>query len=188
MDYKQTPNFDTNTIPNKGFVIHGTLGSYEGAIEWLCTPPNKRNPVSYSSAHFVIAKNGNVTQLADIRTRTWHAGVVSNPDEEAKKAIPSILGKYKNPNDLFVGIELEWFLGDTVTESQINSCAKIIRESGVENPVILCHKQITDYKSDFQTADGKIDYSVVQRIKDKISAKPSKAEIKKQIIELINQL
>lgn len=188
MDYRQTPNFDTNAIPNKGFVIHGTLGSYEGAVEWLCTPHNKRTPVSYSSAHYVIAKNGNTTQLAKHDQRTWHAGVVSNPDQEAKQAIPSTLGKYKNPNDLFIGIELEWFLGDVVTESQINKCAEIIKNSGIENPVILTHKQITDYKSDFQTKDGAIDYTVTERIREKLKTRVSKEDIKKEIIKLLSQL
>lgn len=184
----KTPNFDTLAIPNKGFVIHGTLGKYEGAVEWLCTPPEKRTPVSYSSAHYVIAKDGRMEQLADNNVRTWHAGLVSNPDAEAKKVIPSILGKYKNPNDLFIGIELEWFLGDYVTENQIDKCVEIIKASGIVNPVILCHKQITDYKADFQKPDGSIDYSVVERIKAKLTPSVSKEDIKKQIINLINQL
>lgn len=188
MDYKQTPNFDTLSIPDKGFVIHGTLGNYAGAIDWLCTPASKRTPVSYSSAHYVIAKNGNITQLADIKTRTWHAGNVSNPDKEASLAVTSSLGKVKNPNDLFIGIELEWFLGDVVTESQINSCAKLIKDSGIIDPIILNHKQIANYKPDFQNPDGSIDYSVVDRIKSKMTLKPSREEIKKEIIKLINLL
>lgn len=188
MDYKQTPNFDTKTIPNKGFVIHGTLGNYAGAVDWLCTPPEKRNDKSYSSAHYVIAKNGNTTQLAKHDQRTWHAGNVVSPDAEAKKYIPNVLGSYKNPNDLFIGIELEWFLGDTVTESQINKCAEIIKNSNIENPVILSHKQICSYKSDFQKQDGSIDYSVVERIKEKLSTKVSKEDIKKEIVRLLTQL
>lgn len=188
MEYRQTPNFDTNAIPNKGFVIHGTLGNFDGAVEWLCTPPEKRFPTTYSSAHYVIAKNGNTIQLADIKTRTWHAGTVTNPDGEAKAAIPSLLGKYKNPNDLFIGIELEWFIGDEVTESQINSCVEIIKNSGIEDPIILCHKQITSTKPDFQSADGSINYSVVRRIKEKLATKVSKEDLKKEIIKLIKQL
>lgn len=188
MDFRQTPNFDTNSTPNKGFIIHGTLGTYEGAIEWLCTPPEKRNPVRYSSAHYVIAKNGNTTQLAKHTQRTWHAGLISNPDQEAREVLPKGVLGYKNPNDSFIGIELEWFMGDVVTESQINSCVDIIKNSGIENPIILCHKQVTDHKADFQTKEGAIDYTVTERIKEKLKTKVSREDIKNQIIALVKQL
>jgi len=173
--YRQTPNFDTVSVPSLGFIIHGTLGSYEGAVEWLCTPPNKRNPVSYSSAHFVIAKSGAVTQLADIRTRTWHAGTVNKPDQYASEVLPKSFGVYKNPNDSFIGIELEWFEGDRITPEQYKSLIDVIKFCGIQNPVLLTHSQVTSFKADF----GEYSKEIIETLKTKLS-NPDKETIKQQ--------
>lgn len=186
MRYIQTPNFDNRSTPSLGFIIHGTQGSFDGAVEWLCTPPEKRQDKSYSSAHFVVAKTGAVTQLADIKTRTWHAGTVNKPDAYAQSVLPKTLGVYKNPNDNFIGIELEWFDGDTITTAQYDSVVEIIKSSGIIDPIILTHTQVTSYKSDFG------DYSkvILENIKSKLNGSPQKSKetIKAEIIKLVNQL
>ena len=192
MEIKLTTNFTPSIEPKIGFIIHGTLGNYEGAVDWLYQPCFKRNPVSYSSAHYIIAKDGRCTQLVLNKDIAWHAGITSNPTPEALAVLPkTLLGGLKNPNNSFIGIELEWFVGDVITEEQYAMVSQIIATSGVKNPIILCHKQITDYKSDFMTSDGKIDMLVVNEIKRRIIPTPavsSKEDIKKQIINLINQL
>lgn len=164
IELKLSPNFTKGTRPKIGYIVHGTLGKYEGAIEWLCTPPEKRPVVSYSSAHYVIAKDGRVTQLVNDNDVSWHAGNISNPTSRAKEVLPSYLGKYLNPNESFIGIELEWFLGDIITEAQYLAVIDIIKRGGIKNPVILCHKEVTDYKSDFQDKNGKLDMTVVNNI------------------------
>lgn len=167
---KPSPNFDSNSIPNLGYVIHGTLGNYDGAVNWLCTPPDRRPDGTYSSAHFVIAKDGRVTQLINTNKRAWHAGTVSNPDSIAKNVLPkTILGGFKNPNDSFIGIELEWFMGDKVTDQQYLAMFEIIKNGGIKNPIILCHKQIASFKADFQKPDGTIDYTVVETLIAKLT-------------------
>lgn len=191
---KPSPNFTVDpTFKPIGFCIHGTLGSYEGAINWLCTPPAARVPVSYSSAHYVIAKDGRCTQLVSEKNIAWHAGVVNNPTAYAASVLPKVLGVYKNPNSSFIGIELEWFVGDVVTEAQIAAVCQIIANSGIKNPVVLSHKEITDYKGDFTTKDGKIDMTAVLEIRKRITpAAPApvvdKAAIKAEITKLINLL
>jgi len=152
--YIQTPNVSDYKTNKKGFIIHGTLGNYDGAINWLCTAPSQRPVMSYSSAHYVIAKDGRITQLAQNDQVTWHAGTVSNPTIRAKMALPTIsgvpmVGKYKNPNDSFIGIELEWFTGDLITPQQIASIKQIIASSNIKNPLIFTHSEITDFKADF---------------------------------------
>lgn len=165
----KSPNFTVGTIPKIGYIIHGTLGSYAGAVEWLCTPPEKRPTLTYSSAHYVIAKDGRVAQLIADKDVAWHAGNVSYPSERAMTLLPIKLGKYLNPNESFIGIELEWFMGDKVTEEQFKAITTIIKNGGIVNPKLLCHKEVTSYKSDFQTADGRIDHSIVLEINKRIT-------------------
>ncbi len=148
----KSPNFTAGTRPKIGYVIHGTLGKYEGAIDWLCTPPEKRPVLSYSSAHYVVAKDGRFVQLVDEKDVAWHAGNVSHPNRRAQSLLPLVNGKFLNPNESFIGIELEWFLGDKITEEQYKVIAEIIKKGSVKNPIILCHKEITDYKSDFENS------------------------------------
>lgn len=53
----------------KFVVMHFTAnGSARGALDWLC------NPIAKASAHFVIGPDGDVTQLAELNEKTWHAG------------------------------------------------------------------------------------------------------------------
>lgn len=200
----KSPNYAVGTIPKIGFVIHGTIGNYEGAIDWLCTTPEQRlartGEKTYSSAHYVIAKDGRCEQLVEEKDVAWHAGTVSNPTEYAKSVLPkTVLGTFKNPNESFIGIELEWFVGDSITDSQYNMVTQIIRKSGIKNPVILCHKEIASFKSDFQTTSGILDTTFIERLRRESAMywtpqKPvtpptiSVEEKKAQIIKLINEL
>lgn len=165
-----SPNFTKGTRKKIGYIIHGTLGNYQGAVDWLCTPPEKRPTMTYSSAHYVIAKDGRFVQLVADSDVSWHAGNISNPTDRAKSLLPMEGGKFLNPNESFIGIELEWFLGDKVTEAQYQVVTDIIKKGGIVNPVIMCHKEVADYKSDFQTATGAIDSSIVQEINRRIGA------------------
>lgn len=163
-----SPNFTKGARKKIGYIIHGTLGNFDGAVQWLCTPPEKRPVMSYSSAHYVVAKDGRVAQLIDDMDISWHAGNISNPTERAKSLLPMEGGKFLNPNESFIGIELEWFLGDKITEAQYKAVTDIIKKGGIVNPKIMCHKEVTDYKSDFQTADGRIDSSIVREISNRL--------------------
>ena len=118
------------------------------------TPATSRPVISYSSAHYVISKLGEVTQLATNDQVTWHAGNVVNPTWRARKYLPTksgvpMVAPFKNPNDSFIGIEFEWFKGDELTEAQYGAVVNIIKSSGVVNPIILNHSEICAYKGDF---------------------------------------
>lgn len=171
----KSPNFTKGTRPKIGYIVHGTLGRYEGAIEWLCTPPEKRPVLSYSSAHYVVAKDGRMTQLVDDKDVSWHAGSIANPTRNAEAVLPMANGKFLNPNESFIGIELEWFLGDKITEAQYKAVVEIIKKGGMVSPVLLCHKEVANYKSDFQTPTGDIDTSIVNEIKKRLQE--SKTEV-----------
>lgn len=168
-----SPNFTPGTRKKIGYIIHGTLGNYDGAVQWLCTPPEKRPILSYSSAHYVIAKDGRMTQLVADSDVSWHAGNVSNPTERAKSILPVENGKFVNPNESFIGIELEWFLGDSITEAQYQAITNIITKGGIVSPLLLCHKEVTDYKSDFPNSLDVIN-EIKRRITSNIAPQQSK--------------
>jgi N-acetyl-anhydromuramyl-L-alanine amidase AmpD len=154
MKVLNTPNISNYTTKKIGYVLHGTQGSYAGAVNWLMTPANERPVLSYSSAHYVISKLGEVTQLATPEQVTWHAGNVVNPTWRARKYLPTksgipMLAPFKNPNDSFVGIECEWFTGEELTEAQYGAIINIIKSNNIANPIILSHSEICDYKQDF---------------------------------------
>ena len=49
-------------------VIHVTDGSYPGAVAWLT------NPQAHVSSHYVISREGDITQLVARRDIAWHSG------------------------------------------------------------------------------------------------------------------
>jgi len=71
-------------------VIHYTaMDSAEEAIERLCSPEHE------VSAHYVIAENGEITQLVDEDMRAWHAGA-------------GAWGDVTDVNSHSIGIELDY--------------------------------------------------------------------------------
>ena len=49
-------------------VLHNTDGSYNGAVSWLTDPKSK------VSAHLVISRWGEVTQIGEFTDSLWHCG------------------------------------------------------------------------------------------------------------------
>lgn len=84
-------------------VDHITAGAHPGCVSWLC------NPASQASAHYVVARNGEIVRLVDESNRAWHAGIVKNPNWP--------LYDGTNPNAYTIGIEHEGYDG-TLTELQ----------------------------------------------------------------------
>lgn len=159
--FKQTPNYSIGKEKKIGWVIHGTLGAYKGAIEWL----SNGNRENRSSAHFVIGRNeGEIIQLVKISDVAWHAGNVSNPNERARKVLPKKLdGNFDNPNKFFVGVEMAWgydvngdgkitAIDKTLTEWQLKALCELLQASQSEVPLkadtILTHTDIASYKGD----------------------------------------
>ena len=73
------PNPDTIWYPSPNFggrnylqeidsiVIHTTEGTLQDGLDWLSTR------ISSVSAHFVIAPDGDIFQMVDLKDRAWHA-------------------------------------------------------------------------------------------------------------------
>jgi len=71
--WKPSPNKSSrNGAKVTGIVWHYTAGpTAASAIAWLCNPDAK------ASAHFVIDRDGTITQLVSCADAAWHAGVSS---------------------------------------------------------------------------------------------------------------
>ena len=66
--FRPTPNM-SKTLKPEYLIMHYTASSNaEDAIRWLTNSRVK------ASAHLVIARDGNITQLVPFDTRAWHAG------------------------------------------------------------------------------------------------------------------
>lgn len=85
-------------------VCHITEGSYNGAISWLC------NPASKASAHYVVAKDGRVTQLVDLRDGAWCNGTSTNSTSNVyygKSTLKAVRDRKTNANYYTISIEHE---------------------------------------------------------------------------------
>ncbi len=80
-------------------VCHITEGSYEGACSWL------KNPNAQASAHFVVSRKGEITQLVDIRDTAWANGTSYTPSITEKST--STVVKYRNTNANFYTVSIE---------------------------------------------------------------------------------
>jgi N-acetyl-anhydromuramyl-L-alanine amidase AmpD len=108
-------------------VCHITEGSYNGAVSWLC------NPKSQASAHFVVAKDGRVTQLVDLKNGAWCNGTSTNPTSKVyygKSSLKAVRDRKTNANYYTVSIEHEgiWAEGKgKLTEAQKAATIELIK-------------------------------------------------------------
>lgn len=83
-----SPNFSNVRIMPRFIVIHYTASkTASSAINWMA------NPESRVSAHLVISRAGEVTQMVPFDKKAWHAG-------------PSAHSGWRNLNNCSIGIEL----------------------------------------------------------------------------------
>lgn len=61
-------NASRNTNDVNFVIIHDVEGSYEGCISWF------QNPAANVSAHYVVANEGDITQMVWEQDIAWHAG------------------------------------------------------------------------------------------------------------------
>jgi N-acetylmuramoyl-L-alanine amidase len=72
--FAESPNCSDGIKPEY-LVLHYTAGRNAGeSISWLT------NPSSEASAHLVVARNGEITQLVPFNKKAWHAGTSSWED------------------------------------------------------------------------------------------------------------
>lgn len=171
--FKATPNTSATHLKFDGVVLHLTMGSFDGAVEWLRTTPEERLRLhglkSYSSAHVVFGRLGETTQLAKLDRMTWHSGVISNPSVRGKLAMKKKLFGWENPNKHMLGYE---FAGgyDIDRDGIIESWEKLYSPQQIKQAVlvhlefekqmgrvipdhkIITHSDITSYKPNLDIA------------------------------------
>lgn len=197
--FQQTPNYSVGPTKKSAIVLHFTLGAYNGAVNWL----SNANRPNRSSANFVIGRNqGEIVQLVKITDIAWHAGIISNPNDRAKRILKKNLdGSWVNPNQYTIGIELAAGYDvdqdgavepneNDVTEWQYQALVELVK-SFTNNPDtafvldernIIIHGDIADYKE-------KPEIVRTELLKRLFPVQPGNKEvIKSQIISLLNQL
>lgn len=199
ISFQQTPNYTPANIKKTAVVLHFTLGAYNGAVSWLMNP----NRPNRSSSNFVIGRNdGEAVQLVKLTDIAWHAGIISNPNERAKRImLKNLDGSWVNPNQYTIGIELAAGYDvdrdgtiepneNDITEWQYKTVTELIR-SFVQNPEtnfvldeknIFIHGDIADYKE----KPEKVRAEILKRLFPPQVV--DKGAIKSQIINLLNQL
>jgi N-acetyl-anhydromuramyl-L-alanine amidase AmpD len=129
INYAQSPNIrECKTRKPLIIVLHSTGGGYDGSISWL------RNSESGVSAHYVVARDGRIMQLAQTKDICWHAG-------------KGRWKKYNDVNKISVGIEQEHIDGksdwpDEQIESTAYVCKIIMEKYGIPVENIVGHRDV----------------------------------------------
>lgn len=112
-------------IQPRYLIMHYTAGpNAENSINWFT------NPLSSASAHLVIARNGEITQLVPFNQKAWHAGI-------------SEWNNLKGLNNHSIGIEMD-NAGKLVRFSQDHYLAWFGDRYDAEEVVEATHKNETD--------------------------------------------
>jgi len=118
-----SPNFSLSTYKIIGVQIHKTLGLMPSTLAWL------RNPKSFVSAHFLIAKDGTVYQLVQLTNRPWSSGRFNNPSVRGKKILEkNWFGRYIKPGHYLLQVEFECLLNENFTDLQYQSCIELFKQ------------------------------------------------------------
>lgn len=106
----------------KGIVLHHTAGSTaEGAIHTLTAPESEGG--RRASAHYVVGKDGEITQLVSTTRKAWHAGPV---------------------NAHTIGIEIVGTTGDRLTQAQDRALTELVAHELYEHG--LSYMDVTGHK------------------------------------------
>jgi N-acetyl-anhydromuramyl-L-alanine amidase AmpD len=131
---KPSPNIHKGrqgSIPDI-IVCHITEGSYTGAVSWLA------NPESRASTHFVVARDGRVTQLVEIEDTAWGNGTSGTKGDNTwhgHATLQAVRERNINANRYTVSIEHEGRHAETngaLAPAQLESTIKLIAHIRVE--------------------------------------------------------
>ena len=108
-------------------VCHITDGSYGGAVSWLC------NPGAQASAHFVVSRAGQVTQLVNLTDAAWCNGTsvtTGHAYHYSASTLPLVRQRATNANYYTISIEHEGMYNQThgaLTAAQQATTVELIK-------------------------------------------------------------
>jgi N-acetyl-anhydromuramyl-L-alanine amidase AmpD len=148
--FRQSPNISRQTITPKGIVLHHTVGSYNGSVEWCLNPASK---VSY---HCIVNTDGTRTVLALDNQRAWHAGVSSFKGQS-------------NCNDFMLGVAVSGNTNQRVlTQQEINSvaqwCVSKMKQHNIPLDMITTHATISPGRKN--DVDSRAFKAIIDKIKE----------------------
>lgn len=142
MNFKETPNKwpDRKGEKIRAVVVHICEGNFGGCLATCLSPAEA---VSY---HYIIDKSGAITQLADEKQATWHAGKVVKPTW--KKLRADI-----NPNLYTVGVSLANTASEVPTMPQVSALCALIAQITIRARIrinadtVVFHREIRSDKT-----------------------------------------
>lgn len=144
---KESPNCNMGRNEQVPIIIvcHTTCGSFDGAVSWLC------NKESKASSHFVVAKDGRVTQLVDIKNTAWCNGTKTDKNDNkyvGNSTIKKVREKGGNANNYTVSIEFEGLANDKgkLTDIQFETAIELIQH--IKSEVKRIYKYEINYTID----------------------------------------
>ncbi len=157
-----------------------------GCLNWLT------NPSSNASANLLVARDGTIYELVDLKNRPWTSGRINRPSKRAKIIMPKKWGMYVKPGHYLIQWEFECLANQTFTDAQYNAfvdyCKK--KDLAVMDLFFITHKDTAIDKPDLEVERRELlDRYKMPTVKTTIKPKKkTKAQIKAQIIELVNSL
>ena len=126
---------------------------FRNTLDWDAHPYFQQIRGLQVSAHFLIERNGMLSQFVACNKRAWHAG-------------QSRLGQRDNCNDFSVGIELEGLEGCTFEQAQYTALAHLCRAIGMAYPIatVAGHEHIAPGRK--QDPGPGFDWRQLQRLLD----------------------
>ncbi len=150
---RASPNFWSGCAgeSTRAVVLHIAEGSYDGAISWLT------DPTSQASTHFIVAKDGSITQMVSINDTAWanglrfESGQWLTPTDPAVPANPTWSGLIPgvNPNFYTLSIEHEGFHAEPWTAAMYAANLQLLQwvrdQTGIQyvwHQTLIGHSEI----------------------------------------------
>ena len=186
MNYIHSPNQSNRKGYKPEFImLHTMAGTFQGTIEWF------KRVESQVSAHVLVGKKGECTQMVGDENQAWHGGVIYNPSERGKAVLKRDAYGYVNPNKYSLGIEIEAGAhqhGNAMSEEQLTKVVGVVWNwmQAYNIPVthIITHRDVTSHKPNIDhwlsAVLDRINKLIVEQEEQKGAAenKPKKIRVK----------
>lgn len=130
------------TVAPDTLVIHIAEGDKASCIATF------KDPSVQKSSHFLIGKDGSITQFVSTKNTAFCNGIVDRPVSE------SVLKRFpQNPNDYTFSIENEGFATEDFTEAQYQTNAKLLAylhkawNVPMDSTHVIRHREIEQQKT-----------------------------------------